>query len=228
MHPASSSSFTAAKPTEGRNRSTRQVTNSATRRGGERDTPATMALAAVGDQYDGLAGAHHAAGPVGGPRAAAEEHVAARRSLDRSAGILGDHQPAVDLELARLAGDRPLGVDPDRRAVGREGSVDGEAALGGEGHALRAGGGGGTGVLEEDVALVLAHYFAGILRIALQPVADRRPIGVLALHHAHVGQYARERRVGPVVGAVEADRQHATLGEMDAPAALDLDLVQRH
>src|SRR5579864_144761 len=103
MQPASSSSFTAAKPTEGRNRSTRQVTKRATRRGGELDTPATMALAAVGYQYDGLAAAHHAAGPVCRERAAAEENVAARRPLDGSPRVLGDQQAAIDLERARAA-----------------------------------------------------------------------------------------------------------------------------
>src|SRR6478609_4864007 len=34
------------------------------------------------------------------------------------------------------------------------------------------------------------------------------------IHHAHVGEYAADRGVGPVVRAVEADRQHAALGEM--------------
>ena len=98
-----------------------------------------MALAAVGYQHDGLPATHHAAGPVGGQRTAAEEDVAARRSLDGGARILGDQEPAIDLERAWLAGDRPLGVDPDRRAVGREDGVDGEAALGGERDTLRAG-----------------------------------------------------------------------------------------
>src|SRR5689334_8703188 len=51
VQPASSRSFTAAKPTDGRNRSTRQVTKSATRRGfgdvllGTADTAATLAAA---------------------------------------------------------------------------------------------------------------------------------------------------------------------------------------
>src|SRR5690349_707384 len=55
VQPASSRSFTAAKPTEGRKRSTRQVTNSATRRGekldvlaGNLDTPGTLAAAKIG------------------------------------------------------------------------------------------------------------------------------------------------------------------------------------
>src|SRR6185503_9456441 len=117
VQPASSSSLTAAKPTDGRNRSTRQVTKSATRRGGL-DTSATMAaakmrcnrrlriipaaLTAVGHQHDRLAAADHAAGPVGGVGAAAEEHVAAGGALDGGAGVLGDQQAAVDLERACL------------------------------------------------------------------------------------------------------------------------------
>src|SRR6185437_11241515 len=184
------------------------------------------ALAAIGYQYDGLTAAHHAAGPIGRQRTAAEEHVAARRALDGGARILGDQQPTVDLERTCLAGHRPLGVDPDRRAVGREDGVDGEAALGGERHALRAGGSRRAGVLEEDVAFVLAHHLAALLRMALQPVADRRPVNLVLAHHAHVGEHAADRGVGPVVRAVEADRQHAALGEMDAPRALHLDLEQ--
>src|SRR6185437_1784457 len=179
-------------------------------------------LAAVGYQYDGLTAAHHAAGPVGRQRTAAEEHVAARWALDGGARILGDQQPAIDLERARLPGHRPLSVDPDRRAVGREDGVDGEAALGGERDTLRAGGCRRAGILEEDVALVLAHHLTALLRMALQPVADRGPVHLVLAHHAHVGEYAADRGVGPVVRAVEADRQHAALGEMDATRALHL------
>src|SRR5207302_8552845 len=89
----------AAKPTDGRNRSTRQVTKSATRRGrgdeadGELDTPAPwqrqkwratglvencpkLELPSIGHQYDGPAGADHAARPVGCLRAAAGGNLA--------------------------------------------------------------------------------------------------------------------------------------------------------
>jgi hypothetical protein len=85
-----------------------------------------------------------------------------------------------------------------------------------------------AGVLEEDVALVLAHHLAAVLRVALQPVADRRPVGLVAAHHALVGQHAADGGVGPVVGAVEPDRERAAFGQMDAAAALHLDLEQRY
>src|ERR1700753_3227002 len=112
MHPASSSSFTAAKPTEGRNRSTRQVTNSATRRGGELDTSSEWHQPRLGTSTMAWPDPTMRPAPAGAGRAAAEEHVAARRALDGGSRILGDHQVAIDLERAGLAGHRPLGVDP--------------------------------------------------------------------------------------------------------------------
>ena len=86
--------------------------------------------------------------------------VAARRALDRRAGVLRDHQAPVAFRCAGLARHRTGRIDPDRRAVGREGGVDREAALGGDLHALGADRPAGAGVLEEDVALVPAHDVA--------------------------------------------------------------------
>src|SRR5918993_2015468 len=187
------------------------------------------ALSLVRDQHDRPASAVHAARPVGGLRAAAEEDVAARRALDCRAGVLGDGQPAIGLGGAGLARHRPHGVDPDRRAVGREGGVDGHAALGRELNALGADGALGARILEEDVALVLAHHVARLRRIALQPVADGGPGRLLLrLKHAHLDQHVADGRVRPVVGAIEAEVHAAALGELDATAALDLDLEQRH
>ena len=64
------------------------------------------------------------------------------------------------------------------------------------------------------------------MRVALQPVTDRRPICVFLLHHAHFDQHVADGRVGPVVRAVEAKRHRAAFGELDATTALDLDLEQ--
>src|SRR5215213_2748980 len=138
-------------------------------------------------------------------------------------------RPLEFMRPAQSAACVPPPKKTSRRAVGCEGGVDGQTALGRELHALGADGALAARVLEEDVALVLAHHVARLRRIALQPVADGGPGRLLLrLKHAHLDQHVADRRVGPVVGAVEAEVDGAAFGELDAAAALDLDLEQRH
>src|SRR5262245_48397680 len=140
---------------------------------------------AIGYQNDRAAFADHAAGPVRRLRSAAKEDVTPRRPLDGGAGVLRDGEAAIRLGGPRLARYRPDRVDPDRRAERCESEVDREAALGRESDAFRAAGAGALAVLEEDVALVPAHHFARLRRMALQPIADVWPGGVLFFHDAH-------------------------------------------
>ena len=90
----------------------------------------------------------HPPGALGGLRPEAPEHVAAHRSLDGAAGILGDQQAPHPV----LVGPRGVGgIEPDGDAEGHEGAVDREAAARGQGHALGADGARALELAEEDI-----------------------------------------------------------------------------
>ncbi len=109
---------------------------------------------------------------LSGLRAGTEIEIGARRTDDRRAGVLRDHQP-VERGLRLLGFDRQLARDEERRAVDMQRLVDRDRAARRQRHALRANRFVLVGQLhfaEEHVGAVLPPQLLGTVGVLLHPL----------------------------------------------------------
>src|SRR5437763_13047805 len=148
----------------------------------------------------------------------APEEIAAHRSLDRAAGILGDQEPAVSAGRETL-----LRFEPERQAERDKGAVDREAALRGQDDPLRAHRAIAGDLAEEHKGRVVAAERRAFFRMFRHPAADIRHCHLLAWQLAAVKQQAADRDIGLAVAAVIADARDLAIVQLHAAGALDLE-----
>src|SRR5260370_15388896 len=144
--------------------------------------------------------------------------MAAQRALDRTTGVLSDHQTTHTLR----GGEPLIRFEPDRDTETHERAVDCHAALCAGRDRFGPDWPIALDFAKEDIRRVLAAQGSSSFMIPFHPRPDRRHRQLVSRDHSVFDQQSSDRHVGTAVLPVVADPDGAAPLQPHAPRPLDL------
>src|SRR5260370_30312005 len=144
--------------------------------------------------------------------------MAAQRALDRTTGVLSDHQTTHTLR----GGEPLIRFEPDRDTESHERAVDCHAALCADQDPFGPDWPIALDFAKEDIRRVLAAQSSSSFQTPFHPRPDRRQRQLVSRDRSVFDQQSSDRHVGTAVLPVVADPDGAAPLQPHAPRPLDL------